>query len=245
MATHHKFQLTPQDQQLFSFGKKFFGKKLDQIRKKKDFVQTLREKGLMDYLDPQIINNDMDHLFRFSKSNGNHQKHKVLMAPHSTKNLRNNPFNEEFKAMRIGIRPNHFRNIKNPNKTNGNTEKNYVNNVMVRPKYNQIKNKTFLSENNKHNIKSMPMILFSDEPFEKEDKVYGTAKNITSFQNIPSILEQDFLNFSKSINDFEAENKEMEEKMDFLKNYLGKENKMFKIRNHMPLRRGTSIEIRK
>ena len=172
------------------------------------------------------------------------------MGPQSTKNLKKNPLREDFTAMRIGIKPNHFRNIKNPNKTNGNTEKNYVNNVMVRPKYNQIIPKNInsgqtFSENNKYNIKSMPMILFSDEPFENEYKGYGTAKNIISFQNIPSILEQDFLNFSKSVSDFEAENKQMEEKMEFLKNYLGKENKMFKIRSHMPLRRGTSIEIRK
>ena len=256
MATQHKYQLNAKDQQLFSFGKKFFGKKLDQIRTKKNFVQILKEKGLMDYLDPKIINNDIDHLSRFMKPNENKPKIKNFVASHSTTNKRKPNVNEEFKALgfRSGIKANHFRNIKNPNKPHVvNNEKNYINNVMVKPKYNQIvqknSNNQISTENLNKDIKSMPIIFF-DEKFEHSNRSYATTlnniniNNLASLNNIPpAFFDFDFLNHSKSVNELEIESKQMQEKMDYVKNFLGKENNMFKIRK--PLRRGTSIEPRK
>ena len=113
MASLHKYQLNSQDQQLFSFGKKFYGKKLDQIQTKKDFVQILRDKGLMDYLDRKIITNDVDNLSRFAKTSNKTIKIRQLGSPRTTTNkvsTNNNEF-PGIDSVRVGNKTKQFRNI--------------------------------------------------------------------------------------------------------------------------------------
>jgi len=253
MATHHKYQLNSKDQQLFSFGKKFFGKKLDQIRSKKDYVQILREKGLMDYLDRKIINNDINNLSRFSKNNNKNLKIKQLMTTQkSTSHQQKSQSFNEFPTLdsKIGTKTNHFRNLKILNKPGAVNEKNYINNVLIKPKYNQINQKSstplqiladFQNIQNRE-LKSMPMIIQADEYFENLNKNYATWNNIPSANNA-HLFDSEFFNQSRSMNEIELENKQMEERMEFLKNYLGKENQILKIK--IPVRRGTSFEPKK
>ena len=61
---------------------------------------------------------------------------------------------------------------------------------------------------------------------------------------IKQFLDYEFLNNSRSVNEIELENKQMEEKMEFLKNYLGEENQMLKIKK-TPFKRASSFEPRK
>lgn len=240
MSSEFNSRLRPQDQHVFSFGRKFFGKKLTQIQNKKEFVQILREKGLTNYLDRKIIDQDLDKLNRFSQSRSNTFNYKNFLAPKGL--IPKKIIDENNSAPKIVIKANHFRNIKNPTKTHQNNEKNYVNSILVKPKYNKIqtnqKTKT-LGESNKKNMKSMPMILLSDEKNEADLQYYHTLTNIASFKDFRN-LGFDFLNESKSMNEIENEEKLMQEKMDYIKNFLGKENVAFKIRR--PLKRCTSIE---
>ena len=253
MASLHKFQLNSQDQQLFSFGKKFYGKKLDQIRTKKDFVQILRDKGLMDYLDRKIITNDVDNLSRFAKTSNKTIKIRQLGSPRTTTNkvsTNNNEF-PGIDSVRVGNKTKQFRNIKNPNKAGAVTAKNYVNNVLIKPKYNQKNQKTstplqILNDFQNRDMRSMPIIFQTDdhvESFNNFNRGLATLNNIPSFTNL-HFLDYEFLNNSRSVNEIELENKQMEEKMEFLKNYLGEENQMLKIKK-TPFKRASSFEPRK
>lgn len=241
MNNKYKSNLGPQDQQVFSFGKKFYGKKLNQILNKKEFVQILKEKGLINYLDPKIINHDMDYLNRFQKGRSQTLK-KEPLSPNPIFN------SENTSSMKTGpiktfLRGNQFRNMKNPIKSPSNNEKNYINNILVKPRYHKIpKAHQVLGENHFKNLKSMPNLVFFEENKNFERKNIMTLNYIPSFNDFKNI-ESDFLNDSKSMNDIIFnEHKEMEEKINYLKNFLGKENKLFKIRN--PIKRGTSTDFR-
>lgn len=246
MSVRHKFQLNSKDQQLFSFGKKFFGKKLDQIHRKKDFVQILKEHGLTDYLDRKIINNDLDHISRFSKNQSKSRDINQLTAPRSTKLSKNHNQlglpESDYRLM--GPKVNHFRNIKNPNKHEAISEKNYINNVLIKPKYNKVpssKQKAplqILVDFPNRDMRSMPILVNGEEQMEQFQRGIVSLNKIPSLNNL--LFENDLFDESRFLNEIQQENKEMEEKLDFIKNYLGKENQQFKIRK--PSRRATSFE---